>query len=347
MSLFTRIRSAASKLAHGWGEKAIESAFELPPSRLPLLGFAKDTVDKWQLQTDSPIGGFSECSLTPFHAGIHVDDAPRLLRPSAMWAGHTSLDADRLIQQQFEKSDQKAVASKVGFAAMMLSVENAEWPDLHDYHGLCLTCRPQDARQYVVTMRAANVLGDHRTEDLYQTMLQPFVAHAKPVEASERALATIEELEEMMQKTNSVVTMLTERSDGTGEVMALMDRREGAEARGLEWNNQYVEDLLASKKVAPPPDVPPLIDVRLPWGAFRLTWRGYVQGVEQHPPPMHLDRISHVGLLLADKTAGGFGIELANISAFRYDEDEMVRDEHVRQCMELNRQAGYDDVVSG
>ena len=90
MSLFTRIRSAASKLAHGWGEKAIESAFELPPSRLPLLGFAKDTVDKWQLQTDSPIGGFSECSLTPFHAGIHVDDAPRLLRPSAMWAGHTS-----------------------------------------------------------------------------------------------------------------------------------------------------------------------------------------------------------------------------------------------------------------
>ena len=76
---------------------------------------------------------------------------------------------------------------------------------------------------------------------------------------------------------------------------------------------------------------------RIPWGAFRLTWRGYAQPVS---PTMHLDRFTHFGLLLADGQSGDFAIELGEISAFRYPEEgHLQRD---AQCgMVLNEQAGY------
>ena len=90
------------------------------------------------------------------------------------------------MQQEFQRSDQKATASKVGFVAMMLPIEDRAWM-LHEFHGVCLTCRPRDARNYVLTLRSENALGEHRTEDLYQTRLQPFVAHAKPALAGDDA----------------------------------------------------------------------------------------------------------------------------------------------------------------
>ena len=89
----------------------------------------------------------------------------------------------------------------------------------------------------------------------------------------------------------------------------------------------------------------PLLDVRVPWGAFTLTWRGYVQS--ERPQAMHLARVNSVGLLLADKAAGDFGIELARLSAFRFQEGEERRDDHVAKCLELNERAGYEDAMSG
>ena len=82
--------------------------FDPPPTRLPLLKFSADKLDSWQLQTDAPIGGFSEAALSPLPG----------VEGRALWSGVTSLDADRLVQQKYRRSDQKAVASKVGFAAM-------------------------------------------------------------------------------------------------------------------------------------------------------------------------------------------------------------------------------------
>ena len=268
MCLFSRI---ASRLR--------PTAFDVPPTRLPLLSFEAEKLARWQLQTDAPIGGFSEGTLDT------IGDSPGSRR--ALWSGRTSLEVDRLVQQQFGKSDQKAVASKVGFVAMMQQLQEGQW-ELTEFHGLCLRCRPRDARNYVLTVRATGTLGDHRTEDLYQTLLQPFVAHAVPTDVTDH------------EDADSVARPVG--GDGADE---------------------------------------PLLDVRVPWGAFTLTWRGYVQG--ERPPAMHLDRINSVGLLLADKTAGEFCIELGGLSAFRYEEGEEARDEHVRRCLELNAQRGYDE----
>ena len=62
---------------------------------------------------------------------------------------------------------------------------------------------------------------------------------------------------------------------------------------------------------------------------------------------MNLDRISHVGLLLSDSTAGSFAIELGGISAFRYHEDELLRDPHAREALRLNELSGYEDATTG
>ena len=277
--------------------------FDPPPTRLPLLKFSADKLDSWQLQTDAPIGGFSEAALSPLPG----------VEGCALWSGVTSLDADRLVQQQYRRSDQKAVASKVGFAAMMLPVEQERWA-LYDYHGLCLTCRPRDARNYVLTVRAAGSLGDHRTEDLYQTLLQPFVQHAKPAAATDGQDAD---------------------DDRAAQVAAVTATGGGDVAGGGGSSPEQPDG----------PTGPPLLDVRVPWGAFTLTWRGYVQS--PRPPAMHLENMNTVGLLLADKTAGDFGIELKGLSAFRYEDGEDSRDEHVRKCLELNLEAGYEDAVSG
>ena len=270
------------------------TAFDMPPSRAPLLHFTPESLSRWQLQTDAPVGGFSECTLEP----VAGSTAPS----RALWSGRTSLDIDRLIQQQYGKSDQKAVASKVGFVSMMHMVEENQRA-LDEFHGLCLTCRPRDARNYVLTVRSASTLGEHRTEDLYQVLLAPFLPHAKPV-------ADVADVDDEGLATGS-------------------DSHSSSDSGGGGSSSDDGEKA-------------PLIDVRVPWGALTLTWRGYVQG--GRPPAMNLRRINAVGLLLADKAEGEFGMELAQISAFRFDEEEAIRDGHVRQCLELNRANGYDEV---
>ena len=83
-----------------------------------------------------------------------------------------------------------------------------------------------------------------------------------------------------------------------------------------------------------------MLEVRLPWGAFALTWRGNLQS--ETPPAMHLGRITHVGLTLADERAGPFACELGEIAAFRYNDVEMERDPHVVSAIELNERQGYE-----
>jgi hypothetical protein len=89
-----------------------------------------------------------------------------------------------------------------------------------------------------------------------------------------------------------------------------------------------------------------MADVRVPWGAFTLTWRGYLQG--DRPPPMNLDRITHMGFLVRTGEADApFECEFERISAFRYSEHEMIHDPHARAALALNAELGYDDIVSG
>ena len=275
---------------------------EPPPAHKALVNFAPDTLERWTMMTDKRIGGSSKCALTPIEGAGE----------RALWSGHTSLDVDRLVQQQYGKSQQKAVASKVGFVSMMLPMQESNL-GLYDFHGLRLTCRPRDARKYVLTLRAGGSLGDHRTEDLYQTSLQQFVPHAKPAVAKDDVDA-----------------------DGVGS-------SEAAQASGDDGDGGA--SLRSGGPDAAATAHEPLLDLRIPWGAFLLTWRGHVQ--TEKPPAMNLDKLNYVGLLLADKSAGEFAIELGGLSAFRYGDDESVHDDHVRHCLGLNVAMGYDDVLSG
>ena len=92
-------------------------------------------------------------------------------------------------------------------------------------------------------------------------------------------------------------------------------------------------------------DAADFVNVRIPWGAFTLTWRGNVQGTR--PPPMNLDKITHLGFLLADESPGAFACDFAAISAFRYEEDEFKFDPRVREAMRANEDMGYADVLDG
>ena len=40
-------------------------------------------------------------------------------------------------------------------------------------------------------------------------------------------------------------------------------------------------------------------------------------------------------------------LELAALSAFRYDDDEILHDPQVREAFRLNVEHGYDDIRSG
>ena len=71
-----------------------------------------------------------------------------------------------------------------------------------------------------------------------------------------------------------------------------------------------------------------------------MTWRGNVQGAL--PPAMNLDRVTHVGLLLADGKEGPFCCEVESISAFRYDEHEQTHDSMAIEALRLNLERGYD-----
>ena len=85
-----------------------------------------------------------------------------------------------------------------------------------------------------------------------------------------------------------------------------------------------------------------LAEVRIPWGAFQLTWHGYVQ---DHQPAMNLARVTHVGLLVADRSGGAFEAELGSLAAYRYADDEL-NEPAVRGALELNEMQGYNDIRS-
>ena len=77
--------------------------------------------------------------------------------------------------------------------------------------------------------------------------------------------------------------------------------------------------------------------VVIPFGAFQLTWKGYVQSVQ---PAINRNRIKHIGLLLSDKAAGPFSIELDELSAFRVDPTS--QEPHHQAILKLNQMRGYE-----
>ena len=87
-----------------------------------------------------------------------------------------------------------------------------------------------------------------------------------------------------------------------------------------------------------PPPVRPgeWCTLRIPFGAFQLTWRGYVQ---QFQPAINRNRLSHLGLLVADEAAGHFAIELGSLAAFRVD--AASNEPWVQDVIALNELKGY------
>ena len=81
-------------------------------------------------------------------------------------------------------------------------------------------------------------------------------------------------------------------------------------------------------------------EVRLPFSAFMLTWRGYVQPAHG----MDVNRLGSLGILVADKSAGPFALELGHVDAFRYEQREMMRDEAVMSALRANEELGYAHV---
>uniref|UniRef100_A0A7S0NQ62 NADH:ubiquinone oxidoreductase intermediate-associated protein 30 domain-containing protein n=1 Tax=Calcidiscus leptoporus TaxID=127549 RepID=A0A7S0NQ62_9EUKA len=80
--------------------------------------------------------------------------------------------------------------------------------------------------------------------------------------------------------------------------------------------------------------------LRIPFGAFMVTWRGYVQSAQRS---MNLEAITRLGVLIADRKAGDFSLELDDISAFRFHDEEMS-DPLVKRALRLNGELGYTDV---
>lgn len=316
MSLFAGLRRAVRDAAHGL-KRARETQLHDPQADLRLLSFAGEAaLERWSLQTDQSVGGFSESSLVP-----HGER-------SALWSGRTELSADPS-RQKAVLNPQRREASKTGFCGIRTAVGD-EWrtgafgmgEDLHDYHGLCVRMRP-DARAYIINLRTDSMIDLDRTEDLYQAVLRPqplaqHEAYAKGVlgtEASPRAPV-------MGMPARPVVAPPLELPESAGS--GASGDAGAAGVAGAAAANE-------------------MLDIRVPWGAFLLTYRGYIQS--STPPPMHLNNISHVGFLLADGRHGPFELELESISAFRYDEDDYHTDEATRRGLDLNTAAGYTDIM--
>jgi hypothetical protein len=288
------------------------SGLEPPRSHLTLLQFTADNLSSWQLHSDNEMGGYSESTLQPSADGI-------------VWSGNTSRDMDPARQRLVPKSDQKKKASRVGFVAMRMDIRDKghdaimsggyPWT-LTDFHGVCIRGR-FDHRKYILNIRADNVLEELRPDDLYQALIHPYIPFARPVGEDSLNEAHPAGPASMPSAASSDAGAAASAADGPGSALASAEQL-------------------------------PLLDVRVPWSAFTLTWRGYIQA--DSPPPMHLDRITHVGLLLSDPTAettGPFRLELNSLSAFRYDDHEMEFDPHVREAIRLNTELGYEDIRSG
>mmetsp|Transcript_16556 Transcript_16556/g.35511 ORF Transcript_16556/g.35511 Transcript_16556/m.35511 type:complete len:242 (+) Transcript_16556:245-970(+) len=86
----------------------------------------------------------------------------------------------------------------------------------------------------------------------------------------------------------------------------------------------------------PPPKPGVWGEVRIPFGAFMETDRGMVIAHRA----MNLETPTRFGILIADGTDAPFEMELREISAFRFTEDEMEIPA-VREAVDLNRSLGY------
>ena len=69
-----------------------------------------------------------------------------------------------------------------------------------------------------------------------------------------------------------------------------------------------------------------------------LTWRGYVQSAQY---AVNRNRLTHVGLIVADGDEGPFSLEIGEIGAVRLD--QFSSDPRVRSALELNERMGYGD----
>ncbi len=313
LCIFSRLtdglRSSASEL-----RAAVDTQFEEHATWKRLVSFdGAPACERWVLKSDEDIGGNSSHSLVPSAHG------------TAVWSGSTSTAADPARQAAVPKSDLSGrAASRTGFCAMRTAVSDwgGEAWALHDFHGLCVRLRP-DGRAYVLNVRCDSVLGHSRTEDLYQALVLTEAADAAAAAAKAEAEAEAEASDPHLQfKTKDSIADIAARSRGH---FRMSRTATGGGAAGGEAG--------AAGE---------LVDVRIPWGCFFLTWRGYVQG-DRFPPPMNLERITHLGLLLADDADGRFDVELGEISAFRFSEDELRYDERARAGIRLNEEAGYHD----
>lgn len=310
MSFWCRARNALSQAT----QLLANPNFAAPAERQTLLRFSDSAVrESFVIQTDYSIGGFSKCDLNPSRAGM-------------VWSGATALEADPIRQKTVPKSDQKKNASRVGFVAMRADVEDLGW-ELHDFHGLTLRGRFPDDRKYVMNLRTAAVLDDCRLDDLYQVGIFPFLRHAKP--------AAMDDTGRLHGSDSSLDLTAAEHSAGSASDLATAAAGAGSAAESEGIGVASTSQVVATNEA-------PLVDVRIPWCAFQLTWRGYLQF--DRPPAMHLGKITHLGFLLADAPAAGpFSVELSSLSAFRYTVEEERSDAYVREQLTRNRDLGYEE----
>jgi len=93
-------------------------------------------------------------------------------------------------------------------------------------------------------------------------------------------------------------------------------------------------------RMPPSPVLGDWCELRLPFSAFVLTSRGYVQ----HSQAMNLETLKEVGLLVADKHTAPFELEIAEVEAFRFEDEEAERDAKVAEMLRLNEELGYAGV---
>lgn len=93
--------------------------------------------------------------------------------------------------------------------------------------------------------------------------------------------------------------------------------------------------------VLPPAPAPgEWCELRVPFCHFELTARGYVQLDKNRA--MNLGNLQHVGVLLADSKTADFKLEIEEIEAFRFDDEEMLKDEVVMEMLSFNNEMGYN-----
>jgi hypothetical protein len=332
-------RKWVTKTAEGWAKPFVLESTQ------PLLHFgADDAISRWRLNSDREHGGASECLVAP------IDDAIR-------FSGHTSLELDKETAAFSPEHGKKA--TRTGWVAMHARIAENEWEDLYNFHGLSFRVRFGGAarRRFVLNIRSTSVLGEEHSDDLYQAALAEWdplreAASAAKLTGKRQTFLTPSPVLSGATLLGAPVGLADGRDAGKEEE----DEEEGRDdlsrrlaeggltERGLQSTpgGQLARGHLArgQEGEAPGEEVRSehgeWTELRLPFCAWHLTWRGYMQ----EPRGMHLDRISHIGIFLSDGDAGPFSIDLHSVSAFRY-EDVGGDDPRVRMALEGNRRMGY------